>query len=238
MAAIQVRNGSCRILFRYSGKQYSYTLGKVTNEEAEKTAHNVEFVLMRLKQGLINLPAGTALVSFVQQGGIVPVTTNGQPIERHAPTLADLRDRYLETHGNGSLEARTLEGMRLHFKHLAAVLGEYFSIRQLALEHLQGYVDRRTKAKGIRGWLSPATIKKEIVTLRTAWNWGAKMRFVAGRFPSYGLRYPKCDEKPLFQTRDEIKRQLKGLSDAAAADLWEALYLRQARDRSTTGVHS
>ena len=38
--------------------------------------------------------------------------------------------------------------------------------------------------------LSAATIKKEIVTLRTAWNWADKMALVAGRFPYHGLRYP------------------------------------------------
>ena len=51
-------------------------------------------------------------------------------------------------------------------------------------------------------------IRKEIVTLRTAWNWGARMELVAGRFPYVGLRYPKGDEKPPFQTREEIRRQV------------------------------
>ena len=64
-------------------------------------------------------------------------------------TLGSLRDRYLETHGNGSLEERTLDGIRLHFKHLVAALGEAFPIRELSLADLQGYVDRRAKAKGI-----------------------------------------------------------------------------------------
>jgi hypothetical protein len=49
-------------------------------------------------------------------------------------------------------------------------------------------VDRRAKAKGIHGRLSPATIKKEIVTLRTSWNWGVRMGMIAGRFPNAGLR--------------------------------------------------
>ena len=47
--------------------------------------------------------------------------------------------------------------------------------------------------------LSPATIKKEIVTLRTAWNWAEKMGMVTGRFPYHGLRYAKIDEKPPFR---------------------------------------
>jgi hypothetical protein len=75
---------------------------------------------------------------------------------------------------------------------MTAALGERFPIRELKLADLQGYVDRRTKAKGMGGRrLSPATIKKEIITLRTAWNWAEKMGIVAGRFPYHGLRYPK-----------------------------------------------
>ena len=38
-------------------------------------------------------------------------------------TLGSLRDRYLETHGNGTLEERTLDGIRLHFKHLVPIAG-------------------------------------------------------------------------------------------------------------------
>ena len=90
-------------------------------------------------------------------------------------------------------------------------------------------MDRRAKAKGTGGKrLSPATIRKEIVSLRTAWNWGARMGLVAGRFPYEGLRYPKSDEKPPFQTREEIERQISagGLKPAQVKELWEALYLQ------------
>ena len=86
-------------------------------------------------------------------------------------------------------------------------------------------MDRRAKAKGKRGPLLPTTIKKEIVTLRTAWNWGVRMGIVAGRCPVDGLRYAKGDEKPPFQSRAEIERQLPGLPPAKADELWDCLYL-------------
>ena len=77
--------------------------------------------------------------------------------------LVDFRDRYLSTHRE-SLEDRTVEGIELHFKHLCRALGDGFPIRELKLADLQGYVDRRAKAKGTGGKrLSPATIRKEIV---------------------------------------------------------------------------
>ena len=143
-------------------------------------------------------------------------------------TLGKLRDRYLETHGNGTLEARTLDGIGLHFRHLVATLGEGFPVAELALGDLQRHVDRRPKASGKRGRkLSPATIRKELVSLRTAWNWGVRMDLLEGRFPHDGLRYPKSDEKAPFRNRAEIERQLAGggLGEAEAAELWGSLYL-------------
>lgn len=228
MAAIQERNGSFRVIFRHHGKQHTFTLGRVSPAEAQAKADQVDYLLMRLGQGLLSLQPGGDIVTFVRHDGTLPQPSDpdvDRPT-RSEPTLADLRDRYLETHGNGTLEAHTLRGIRRHFRHLVRLLGEGFPIRKLSLADLQGYADRRAKAKGRRGLLSPATIKKEMVTLRTAWNWGVRMKIVAGRFPYDGLRYAKSDEKAPFQTRDEIERQLPGLTTEAAEDLWSSLYLR------------
>src|SRR5262249_14517614 len=61
--------------------------------------------------------------------------------------------------------------------------------------------------------------------LRTAWNWGVRMKIVAGRYPYDGLRYPKSDEKPPFQTRKQIERQLPALPPEKQDELCEALYI-------------
>ena len=180
---------------------------------------------MRLSQGLLTLPPGGDIVAFVRHDGTMP-PSQILPDVAVEPTLADLRDRYLETHGNGTLEPHTLRGIRRHFRHLGRLLGEGFPIRKLSLADLQGYVDKRgprPRAGAARSTRSPS--KKEIVTLRTAWNWGVRMKIVSGRYPYDGLRYPKSDEKPPFQTRAEIERQLPGLPPKKAAELWEALYL-------------
>ncbi len=141
--------------------------------------------------------------------------------------MVEFRDRYLATN-RASQERRSIEGIELHFKHLAGALGERFPIRELKMSDLQEYINVRAKAKGMYGRrLSPATIKKEIVTLRTAWNWAVEMGLVTGRFPNKGLRYPKLDEKPPFMTRAEIERRIAagGLPDADRKDLWNALFL-------------
>jgi hypothetical protein len=67
-----------------------------------------------------------------------------------------------------------------------------FPLPDLSLADLQQHVDRRSKKPGLRGRkLSPATIRKEIVTLRTAWNWGVQTGLLGGRFPMKGLRFPR-----------------------------------------------
>ena len=227
MASIQLRGKTYACIFCWHGKRQWFTLGQVSKEEAEAKSAQVDYLLLRLKQRLIELPSGIGIVEYVQHDGKPPSRPEAQPATR-ALTLAGFRDRYLETH-RPSLEPRTVEGIELHFKHLLAALGDGFPIHELKLADLQRYVDRRAKVRGMGGKrLSAATIRKEIVTLRTAWNWAAKMALVEGRFPYDGLRYPKMDEKPPFQTVDEIERQIAagGMTPGQQKEFWEAHYLQ------------
>lgn len=224
MAAIQCRNGSYRVLFRYAGKQHAFTLGEVSHEEADTKAAQVEYLLLRLKQRLAVLPPGVEIVEYIQYDGkiIPPESPAAEKI-----TLTTLRDRYIETH-TASLEPNTLKLIRIHFGHLQKVLGDEFCISDTQLSDLQRYVDKRTKAKGLHGRkLSATTIGKEIATLCGAWTWAAKMKLLSGPFPNDGLRYPKTVEKIPFMTRAEIERRINagGLSPAEVADLWDAYYL-------------
>jgi len=224
MAGIQHRNGSYRVLFRYHGKQYAFTVGKVSNDEVEAMAAHVDYLLMRLEQRLAVVPSGMTIVDYVQ--------FDGKQVEESSVagkiTLTDLRRKYLAAN-EALLEQTTIEGIQQHFNHLARVLGPLFPIADLSLADLQGYVDnRRTKGKGRNGRkLSAATIEKEIISLRTAWNWAVQMSLVSGKFPNRGLRYPKSQEKPPFMTREEIDRRIAGggLSPADIADLYDSMYL-------------
>src|SRR5271165_4708497 len=220
MASLQERNGSYRILFCHHGKLHTFTIGKVEKDEAETKARQVDYLLMRLKQKLIVLPEGTDIVTFIEHDGKPPDT---------GPTLADaprqiitvglLRDRYLATHANGTIEANSLDTCKLHLRHFCRVLGDGSPLGELSLGRLQEYVSNRAEAK-----LSPVTIRKEVATLRAAWNWGEPMGLTDGKFPNRGLRYPKADEKPPFMTMDEIRRQIAAGGDPDT--LWEALYLQ------------
>jgi hypothetical protein len=70
-------------------------------------------------------------VDFLQHDG-KPVGASESTDGSRAFTLADYQARYLTT-PRDSLEARTIEGIELHFKHLTASLGKRFPIRELNL---------------------------------------------------------------------------------------------------------
>ena len=119
-------------------------------------------------------------------------------------TVGTLRDLATCRRTAGRKRKRTLYTTRIHFKHVVTTLGEGFPLSDLTHASLQQHINRRAS-----GGLAPATIKKEIATLRASWNWGRRNELVEVEWPGRGLVYRKTREKPPFQTRDEIERQLK-----------------------------
>jgi integrase len=222
MAAIQKRKGSYRILFRHLGKQHAFTLGEVSDQEAATKASQVDYLLMRLRQRLLTLPDGVDIVSFVEHDGNPPaMMAIPEAAKRRPVTLGILKTRYLETHANGTIETNTLDTCRIHLRHVCRVLGEGLPVSELTLTSLQEYVNRQTKEE-----VRPVTVRKELSTLRAAWNWGELTGLTGGKFPNRGLRYPKGDEKPPFMTREQILRQIE--AGVPAGQLWDSLYLQGA----------
>jgi integrase len=128
----------------------------------------------------------------------------------------------------GAIEQSTREGMDIHISHLRRVLGDGLIVAGLGTMDLQTYVDTRALADGLRGrTLSAATIRKELITFQTAWNWARHAGVLKSPFPLKGVKFPKTHEKPPFQTRAEIERQIErgGLTDAEEAELWDCLFL-------------
>ena len=81
---------------------------------------------MRLKQRLIVLPEGTDIVSFVEHDGTPPNVgpTLAEIAPRKTVTLGQLKDRYLSTYANGTIEANSLETCKLHLNHFLRALGD------------------------------------------------------------------------------------------------------------------
>ena len=81
----------------------------MSNQEAEAKASQVEYLLIRFKQGLVALPEARDFIEFLRADGKprpAKRTETGVAVAA-ALTLAELQDRYLEAHEK-CLEANTL----------------------------------------------------------------------------------------------------------------------------------
>jgi integrase len=123
----------------------------------------------------------------------------------------------LNTVSNGAIENNTLTTTRIHLTHIEKSFGKNFILAGLTLGKLQEHITRRSKE------VAAVTIKKELDTFRSVWNWGLRMKWIDQPFPSSGLVYPKTEEKLPFMTWAEIERRVKAGGDAD--ELWECLYL-------------
>lgn len=227
MAALELRNKTYRVVFLYQGRKHGFSLNTSDLDMAQALRGGVEKTLMLLEQKLLQLPDGIALIEFVKAGGKVE-TLQSPGSERQ--TLQELTQAYLQSHSNGAIEANSLATMRMHLRHFASTLGARFDLQSLTLEHLQRHVDARCR-KCYRGKpLSPVTLRKEMATFRAFWNWAVHAGRVRGSFPGRGLKYPKTDEKPPFQTWEEMNRRISlgGLTSQEQESLWDCLFLTLA----------
>jgi integrase len=224
MAALELRHKTYRVVFMYAGQKYGYSLDTGDREMAEALRGGVEKTLMLLSQGLLRIPEGTDVINFIKNGGKVEEQAAPHPVRI---TLRKLVDAYLEAMGNGVVEDNSFATIRMHLNHFIATLGERCLVSELTLADLQRHVDTRAK-KLYRGKpLSAVTLRTEMRSLRACWNWGAHGGKLKGFFPNRGLKFPKTDEKPPFQTWEEIERTigLGGLSELQQGDLWDCLFL-------------
>jgi integrase len=192
-------------------------VGRVTKNQAEAKATRTDEIIDLLDRGLAKLPENCNIVTFVKYDGNPPIAEESQKVSKKSH-LADIFDGYIAAH-DAALEPRTLYTVRIHLKHLSETLGPKFDLKKLDMPDLQQHVTRRCYL------VSPVTAEKEIATLRTVWNWAVRMKLLTGSCPIKGIIYPKTNEKPPFQTRAEITRQLPGLTAEQQAELWDALYL-------------
>ncbi len=88
MAAVQGRRGSYRVQFNYNGRQLGFTIGKVSEAEARAKAAQVDYLLMRLKQGLIEIPTGVDAVKFFRHDRAPPVAGTSSLGRRSNPNVA------------------------------------------------------------------------------------------------------------------------------------------------------
>lgn len=226
MAWLEKRGDSFHLSFRLGDRKFKRSLKTVNQSEAEAVVARVERRLKLIEDGDLPIPDDVDLATFILSDGKLE-----RPVTVRTLTLRDLIGKYESTLIAGTLESNSIATIKLHLKHVARIFDSNLRADRLTFSNLQHYVDVRSLEKGQRGRLiSAVTVKKELASLSGVWNWAARMDHVRGAFPSKGLRFQKTTEKPLFQTRPEIERQIaKGhLSEVDAAELWNCLYLSAA----------
>jgi len=226
MASLELdpASGRYRVRFRYKDQAYKRSLRTKQRRVAMATLGQVEETLRLLELGMTEVPSQVEVGAFIISGA----RSRRKKIP-HSPvrTLSDLFRIYQEELPPRAKEERTLEGERLHFKHLLRHLKPTTKTATLSGGNVQRYVELRSKDKYRNRFVGPDTIKKEISTLRLVWNWAKKQGYLDTRPPVDRIIYPKRDEKPPFMTMAEIGRIIErgGISEHRETELWESLYL-------------
>lgn len=229
MASLETHYGSYRIVFRFDGRKYSRSLGTDNPRIAKAALARLEDNLTRVELGQLILPQPVDLATFLLSDG--RLDQRQAVSEDQDRTLGELLDAYLSQLTPDAYESTTERCLRIHIAHLKRVLGEETPLRSVDLAGVQRYVDYRATAKGRYGKkLSPDTIKKEVATLNLVWNWGQLHQLVDRPLPKKGLRYSKTEDKPPFQTVEEIRQKivLGGLSEKETLGIWEGAFLTRS----------
>ncbi len=223
MASLEKRPHGYRVVFMFRGEKIARSLQTKDFKQAKTTLARMEDTLRRIELGTLLMPECTDIATFLlSDGNLTAKPSHEKPI-----TLTQIFDEYFANLPAGANEQTTIDGMRLHQRHLERLLGAGFHVQRLTTSDLQTFIEKRSKEKGHRGNVTATTIRKALVTFRTIWRWGMMTERITGTFPNRGLRYPKASEKPHFQTWAEIIRQVQrgGLTAAEISELWDCLYL-------------
>lgn len=253
MAWVQSRNGSWRVLFRHDGKQHTFWLGEVGEREAEATAAKVDYWLMRLKQKLVTMPPGCDVVTFVRHDGRPPehvaevreLTLAGLRDAYFRARAGKLEETTLDgirLHFDHLVRVlgpnRPVAGLgRADLQGYAdRRAGEWIDPNvHRAKRRVRDATKKPRRNRNPppaasedrpRRHPSAATVRKEVVSLRTAWNWARGHLGLKEEFPGKDLGYAKTEESLPFMTWDEAERRVEAGDDPEK--VWECVYLRPA----------
>ncbi len=215
--------GAWRISFRLGNRRFNRSLKTDDRQEAETRQARLEENIRFVENGRLQIPDGADVAAFLLSDG--KLTQKVKP--KASLSLAEVFRQFFDSIPDQSLEASTLGGMQLHRRHLQRLIGKRFDAQRLSLDDLQAYVRKRAKEKGSRGRnVGQNTINKELVTFRTVWGWACETGRLTGEFPRKGIRLPKAREVAVFQTWEEIERQITAATtDHEKADLWDCIFL-------------
>jgi len=224
MAWIEHRGAAYRIKFRFSGRNLSVALKTDDEIEAQGLLARFEENLRLLNRGRLQLPSGADVGLFLLSDGKLSEAVSLPPPER---TIGEVFELYRSTLTAGAKEANTLKSEAIHLAHLRRILKSSTPVSQVTTQAIQAYVDRRAKERYRRKPIRSVTIKKEVATLQTVWNWAVRRNHLAAASPVKGITFPKEHERPPFRTFEQIQKIIDrgGLTKAQTRELWSGLFL-------------
>lgn len=245
MASLQKEpTGAFHIVIRIDGKRYKRSLRTKNETIARAKKDEIQETLELVRRGRLSVPENATTVDFVLNPEATRSETVVKDQAKNGISLKKLFEEFFRSLPDGSLEDCSIDSMRTHQKHFLRILGARLPVKDITGQTLQTYINARAKEfthflvdrstrdsvkNPKRKLVTGVTIRKELVTLGTVWRWALTVPLVSGVFPNRGLRHPKSDERPPFQTWTEIERQIdQGEMDISDADLlWACLYLRR-----------
>jgi integrase len=201
------RSGVYQICFRLGNKRFSRSLKTDDEKQAQSAKAAIEENLRLIERGRLEIPSGADVASFLLSNGKVSgsITVN-------TLTLKDLFEAYFSALPDGSLEESTIYTIGIHRKRLEGHFGRKL-VEGIDHAALQGYVKSRP--------VQAVTIRKELGTLKTVWNFGIASGLLRVPYPATKLKFPKGEEKPPFMQFGEVWKRTKG----QPSELWECCYL-------------
>ena len=176
-------SGHFKICFRWDGRKQKKTIKTQSRKEAEGVLLRFQENIALIERGRLEVPLNADIGTFLLSDGKLTQKAKSAPA-RAVLTLAELSDRYVQTHSHGAMEQNSLDTVKMHLRHFVASFRGDYPVQTLALTQLQEHVDRRAKKKGVHQRpLSPVTLRKEVASLRACWNRGVAGQLLTGPFP-------------------------------------------------------
>ncbi len=226
MAWLEVKNsGQYHIAFRFGNQKFKRSLRTTDRKDAEAAKSRVDENIRLVERGRLTLPDDADVAAFLISDGKL----KNRVVVAKQLTIRELFSRYQSELPSAAMEQNSRSTVKVHLRHIERLLGRSLPLHEVTSQTLQAYVQSRSVERGLRGsTVSPTTIRKEMTTFKSVWNWGNAQGAVTGQFPSRDLKYPKGTDKPPFQTWQQIERRISrgGLSENEILDLWDCLYLR------------
>jgi integrase len=230
MAWLEKHGSKFRIKYRFGGKVRFVSIKTGDEDTANKVLGKFEDTLADVQRGRLIVPEGADLGPFLlSDGKLVQKPTLVEP--NPLVTLGELFERYRTHLTPGSKEANTRKCEGVHSRHLVRLLGSRTPVERLNTATLQSYVDRRSTETYRGKPIKPQTVRKEVATLITIWNWAHRRGHVPSPCSTKGLTFPKGREKPQFRTYEQVEAIVKrgGLSKHEVRELWDSLFLSRAQ---------